>query len=66
MGLGGVGHWGVGVSEENCVHIHTYTHVGSMIAVGEKLDILELQLILKHSQRFQRQTESQIGAQLMR
>ena len=53
LGLGG---WGGalrgGVLEEYRVHMHIYTHVGTKITVGKKLQILELQLILNHVQKY--------------
>ena len=44
VGLGGgVGHWGSGVLEEYCVHMHIYTLGVTRIAVGKKKEIQKVQ-----------------------
>ena len=67
MGLGGgVGHLGGGVLEEYRVHMHIYTHVGTRITVGKKLEITKFQIRFNHFLQLHRQNESEFGAQLIR
>ena len=72
---GGVGHVGLGgwggglgggVWEEYRVYIDTYTHVGTKITVGKKLEILRFHLRFNRFGKFYRQIECQAGVQLIK